>query len=289
MILHGARRRARGIRRFVVDMKTLFAWAIGATAVLTVIVAAMPAMLRRRGVQMCRTMFGLTLIFDSENADGTPVRLINVNGTFQSVSYVPEDLRFELACEYHREIARRIESLAAERGARNAQGERLRVLIMGGGGCSLPKYLATYVPEAEVEVVEIDPAMAKIARDQFWLDECLKKTNAEQEGRFSLVIADAWAHLKAATEPYDVIVNEAFGGKRPLGPMETNEGARVVREHLSDGGIYLADVRCPMEGRRSAPLREVEESFGRVFASCDVVPEWEGEPEKPGNNVFIAR
>ena len=131
--------------------------------------------------------------------------------------------------------------------------------------------------------------MAKIAREQFWLDECLQKTGAEQEGRFSLVIADAWAHLKAATKPYDVIVNEAFGGKRPLGPMETNEGARVVREHLSDGGIYLADVRCPMEGRRSAPLREVEESFGRVFDNCDVVPEWEEEPQKPGNNVFIAR
>lgn len=270
-------------------MKTVFMWGIGVTAVLTAIVAAMPALLRRRGVQMCRTMFGLTLIFDSENVDGTPVRLINVNGTFQSVSYVPEDLRFELACEYHREMARRIEALAAERGARNASGERLRVLIMGGGGCSLPKYLAAYVPEAEVEVVEIDPAMAKIAREQFWLDECLQKTGAEQEGRFSLVIADAWAHLKAATEPYDVIVNEAFGGKRPLGPMETNEGARVVREHLSDGGIYLADVRCPMEGRHSAPLREVEESFGRVFASCDVVPEWEEEPEKPGNNVLIAR
>lgn len=270
-------------------MKTVFMWGIGITAVLTVIVAAMPALLRRRGVEMCRTMFGLTLIFDSENADGTPVRLINVNGTFQSVSYVPEGLRFELACEYHREMARRIEALAAERGARSAQGERLRVLIMGGGGCSLPKYLAAYVPEAEVEVVEIDPAMAKIAREQFWLDECLQKTGAEQEGRFSLVIADAWAHLKAATKPYDVIVNEAFGGKRPLGPMETNEGARVVREHLSDGGIYLADVRCPMEGRHAAPLREVEESFGRVFSSRDVVPEWEDEPEKPGNNVFVAR
>lgn len=270
-------------------MKTVFMWGLGVTAVLTAIVAAMPALLRRRGVQMCRTMFGLTLIFDSENIDGTPVRLINVNGTFQSVSYVPEDLRFELACEYHREMARRIEALAAERGARSTQGERLRVLIMGGGGCSLPKYLAAYVPEAEVEVVEIDPAMAKIAREQFWLDECLQKTGAEQEGRFSLVIADAWAHLKAATVPYDVIVNEAFGGKRPLGPMETNEGARVVREHLSCDGIYLADIRCPMEGRRSAPLREVEESFGRVFASCDIVPEWEEEPEKPGNNVFIAR
>ena len=71
--------------------------------------------------------------------------------------------------------------------------------------------------------------------------------------------------------------------------MKTDEGARVVRAHLADGGAYLANVRSACEGRRSATLREVREAFGREFASCRVVPEWEDEPEKPGNNVFIAR
>ena len=274
-----------------VDLKTLFWWSMGITAVLTVFVACMPWLLRRRGVTMCRTMFGLTLIFDSVNADGTPVRLINVNGTFQSVSYVPDDLRFELACEYHREIARRIEDMAEKRAA-SAGGQAgaapLRVLVMGGGGFSLPKYLAAYVPSAQVDVVEIDPAMVKIAREQFFLDECLEKTGAEKDGRMNIIVGNAWGALKAAAEPYDVIVNEVFGGKRPLGPMETDEGARVVAEHLAPGGVYLADVRCAMEGRKSAPLREVQAAFGQVFSATEVVPEWPDEPQKPGNNVFVA-
>ena len=269
------------------DWKALFIWSIVATAVLTAIVAALPWLLRRQGVTMCRTMFGLTLIFDSENADGTAVRLINVNGTFQSVSYVPEGLRFELACEYHREMAARIEAVAA---ARAAAGEGpARVLVMGGGCFSLPKYLAAHVPGAVVDVVEIDPEMVKIARGQFFLDECLEQTGAERDGRMRIVVGDAWAELKGAEKPYDVIVNEAFGGKRPLGPMETAEGAQVVREHLREDGVYLADVRCPLEGRRAAPLREVEAAFGREFGRCDVVPEWPDEPRKAGNNVFIAR
>lgn len=271
-----------------VDLKTLFWWSMGITAVLTVFVACMPWLLRRRGVTMCRTMFGLTLIFDSQNADGTPVRLINVNGTFQSVSYVPDDLRFELACEYHREIARRIEEMAEKRAAGGATTRPLRVLVMGGGGFSLPKYLAAYVPAAQVDVVEIDPAMVKIAREQFFLDECLEKTGAEKDGRMNIIVGDAWGALKAAEEPYDVIVNEVFGGKRPLGPMETNEGARVVAQHLAPGGVYLADVRCAMEGRKSAPLREVQAAFGQVFSATEVVPEWPDEPQKPGNNVFVA-
>ena len=269
-----------------VDLMVLFWWSCAISVVLAIVIAALPWLLKKRGVTMCKTMFGLTLIFDSENVDGTPVRLINVNGTFQSVSYVPDDLRFELACEYHREMAARIEKAAD---AAASKGRRLRVLMMGGGGFSLPKYLAAYVPAADVDVVEIDPAMVKIAREQFFLDECLEKTGAEREGRMRIIVDDAWATLKAENEPYDVIINEAFSGKRPLGPMETAEGARVIKEHLREDGMYLADVRCTMEGKRSAPLQEVRAAFGAVFASCDVVPEWPDEPEKPGNNVFIAR
>ncbi|WP_321972394.1 fused MFS/spermidine synthase [Paratractidigestivibacter sp.] len=272
------------------DWMALFWWSCAVGATLVAIVAALPWLLRRRGVEMCRTMFGLTLIFDSEAADGTAVRLINVNGTFQSVSYVEEGLRCELACEYHREMARRIEARAA---AAAREGRRLRVLMMGGGGFSLPKYLAVHVPEADVVVAEIDPEMVRIAREQFFLDECLEQTGAERDGRMRIVVGDAWDVVRGGAaggtgELYDVIVNEAFGGKRPLGPMETAEGARVIREHLREGGAYIADVRCPLEGRGSAPLREVREAFGAVFASADVVPEWPDEPKKPGNNVFIA-
>lgn len=248
------------------------------TVVCTAILAALPWLLRKRKVEMLRTKFGLTLVFDSENEDGTPVRLLNVNGTFQSVCYVPEDLRFELACEYHRAMASVIEGLRRP----------VRVVVMGGGGYSLPKYLAAYVPTARTEVVEVDPKITELARERFFLDECLERTGAERDGRLVLVNDDAWAHLRAAAEPYDVIVNDAFSGKRPLGPLTTDEGAHVVREHLAEDGVYLANVRCACEGRGSGTLREVERAFGREFAHVWYVPEWEDEPEKPGNNALVA-
>ena len=256
------------------------------TVVCTAFLAAMPWLLRKRNVVMRRTKFGLTLVFDAENLDHTPVRLLNVNGTFQSGCYVPEDLRFELACEYHREMARVIERLVRSRGC---TAERpLSVLVMGGGGYSLPKYLAAYVPAARVDVVEIDPAITALAREFFFLDECLEKTGAEKDGRLRLVTDDAWAFVRAAAEPYDVIVNDAFSGNRPLGPLTTDEGARVVREHLAKDGIYLANIRCAREGRGTRVLREVEDAFGREFAHVGYVPEWPDEPRKPGNNALVA-
>ena len=248
------------------------------TVVCTVVLALMPWALRKRGVEMRRTKFGLTLIFESENLDGTPVRLLNVNGTFQSGCYVPNDLHFELACEYHRAMAGVIEGLRRP----------VRVMVMGGGGYSLPKYLAAYVPAARTDVVEVDPAITAIAREFFFLDECLEKTGAEKDGRLRLVNDDAWAFLRAAAEPYDVIVNDAFSGKRPLGPLTSAEGANVVRSRLAEDGVYLANVRCACTGRGSGPLREVEEAFGREFAHVGYVPEWPDEPEKPGNNAFVA-
>lgn len=262
--------------------------------VLGIIVAMLPTLLAKRGVTMMQTRFGLTLIFETENADGTPVRLLNVNGTFQSVSYVPEDLRFELACEYHRAMADIIWELACER-RREAQADTsgstpdvLRVLVMGGGGYSLPKYLATYVPNAVTDVVEIDPSMTKLAREQFFLDECLENTHAEEEGRLNLINGDAWEWLLSSTEPYDVIVNDAFSGNKPLGTMKTDEGAHVVHEHLTENGVYLANVRCKLEGRSSKVINEVEEAFGKEFSHVWYVPEWPDDPSKPGNNALCA-
>lgn len=294
-------------------MGTLVVVALVVVAALTAVVLALPHLLARRGVTMCRTRFGLTLVFDAANEDGTPVRLLNVNGTYQSVSYVPEDLRFELACEYHRAMADVIWGLAVARrrearasaGAAGARGtgagpeagcapapapvpDVLRVMVMGGGGYSLPKYLAAFVPNAVCDAVEVDPAMTALAREHFFLDECLEQTEGGRAGRLRLVEGDAWDVLRAATEPYDVIVNDAFSGKRPLGPMRTSEGAAVVRAHLAPGGAYLANVRCAQLGRGSGPLREVEEAFGREFAHVWYVPEWPDDPKKPGNNALVA-
>jgi len=239
---------------------------------LVAVVAMLPWLLAKRGVTMRRTRFGTTLVFDSTDADGTPVRLLNVNGTFQSVSYTQPGLRFELACVYHRNMAEVIEACGAR-----------HVLVVGGGGYSLPKYLVTH-GDASVDVVEIDPKVTALAREFFFLGEAEETAGM----RLRLASGDGWDYLRSAEEPFDVVVNDAFSGNHPLGPLKTDEGARVVREHLAEGGVYLANVRCALEGRRARTLREVVDAFGSKFAHVAYVPEWPDKPTDPGNNTFIA-
>lgn len=261
----------------------------------------LPWLLRRRGVVVRRTRFGLALVFDSTDADGTPVRLLSVNGVYQSVCYTAPDLLWEPVCAYHRAFA---EVLA---------GTNLhRALVIGGGGYSFPKYLVAHTRRLLVDVVEIDPAITELARSHFFLDDLIEGrcgvgggpleggpvevpcdaegvAHVEQDGRLRLVEGDGWGYLKAQEAGlYDCIVNDAFSGKRPLGPMETGEGARRVREHLAPGGIYLANVRSALEGRHAGPLRECTEAFGASFSHLYLVPDKPETPEKVGYNAFVA-
>lgn len=257
------------------DFWTFFIWSTVAGLAVVGIYQLLLLILRARGVFVTRTKFGLTMIFDSEDADGTPIRLLNVNGAFQSVSYIAPKLRFELCVHYHRMMAQVIQQVAP-------QGH---VVVMGGGGFSLPKYLATHMKDATVDAIEIDPKIVSLAREHFFLDEA----QAAASNELRVIEDDAWKVLQNAdTSSIDVLVNEVFAGRKSLGPLGTAAGARVVKEKLADGGVYLVDVRCPLEGRGAALLSQVADVFAQEFAHVAYVPEWPDTPKTPGNNLLIA-
>lgn len=257
------------------DFWTFFIWSTVAGLIVVGVYQLLLLILRARGIFVTRTKFGLTMIFDSEDADGTPIRLLNVNGTFQSVSYIASDLRFELCVHYHRMMAQVIQQVAP-------QGH---VVVMGGGGFSLPKYLATHMKGATVDAIEIDPKIVSLAREHFFLDEAQAAASSE----LRVIEDDAWKVLQnAKASSIDVLVNEVFAGRKSLGPLGTAAGAQVVKEKLADGGVYLADVRCPLEGRRAALLSQVANVFAQEFAHVAYVPEWPDTPKTPGNNLLIA-
>lgn len=245
--------------------------------ILDVIILLLPRLLRLRGVDMIRTKFGPALVFDSPTDEVGTVRLLNVRGTFQSVSFVGDDYA-ELACMYHQYFA---EVLDIAGGADSA-------LVIGGGGFSFPKWLVAHCPNTRIDVVEVDPAIIRIARQRFFLDRLEEDYHAERDGRFRVECADGWAYLRGSDRRWDLVVNDAFSGKRPLGPMRTDAGARIIHEHLTERGVYLANVICPLEGRRSRTLEETVRTFAEEFAHVYVIPERPEDPRHNGDNVFVA-
>ena len=251
----------------------------------------LPRVLAWRGVWFTwHTRFGPALVFDSQDADGTTVRLLNVKGTFQSVCYVDDDLLWDPVCEYHRSWAYVVHG-AWPLGKRKSRGQihpTRRALIMGGGGYSFPKWLVAYRPDFCCDAVEIDPAILRIAREQLFVSELENAFSTQATGRLNLPVADAWDYLASDSCGYDLIVNDAFGGNRPLGPMQTAQGARMVHAHLREDGIYIGNVRTPLEGRKADPLVKTRVAFEQEFAHVWVIPERPEEPQKPGNNALVA-
>lgn len=243
-----------------------------------------PRLLTWRGVKLVRkTMFGPALIFDAEDADGTPVRLLNVNGTFQSVSYIDKGLRFELSCICQRIMA---EVIHIAGGPGNA-------IILGGGGYSLPKYLVAHYPHANIAVVEIDPVMTQIAREDFFLNDLIETYDAITTKRLELICADGWDCLRknAAVPgkgPYKLVVNDAFSGKRPLGPMATDEGARIIHACLAENGIYLANLISTCEGRGARHTKRTLDVFAQEFEHVYFIPERPQEPQRRSSNTMVA-
>lgn len=267
------------------DFWTFFIWSTVAGLAVIGIYQLFLLILRARGVFVTRTKFGLTMIFDSEDADGTPIRLLNVNGTFQSVSYIAPELRFELCVHYHRMMAKIIQQVSAHASLHTNSTGHARVVIMGGGGFSLPKHLATHMSGGVIDAIEIDPKIVLLAREHFFLDEALDAALSE----LRVVEDEAWKVLQdAEAGSIDVLVNEVFAGRKSLGPLGTPAGAQTVKEKIAPGGVYLADVRCPLEGRGSALLSQVADVFAQEFAHVAYVPEWPDTPKTPGNNLLIA-
>ena len=114
-----------------------------------------------------------------------------------------------------------------------------RVFIAGGGeGATLREVLRYPVDEAVM--VDIDSELVELCRAHLpsW------SAGAFEDPRSRLVFADARAALAGSTDKYDVIISDL---PEPLeeGPAQllyTREFYEIVRERLSDDGVFVAQV-----------------------------------------------
>ncbi len=65
--------------------------------------------------------------------------------------------------------------------------DKVRILLVGLGGGGLAMYLTQHIRRAHVDVVEIDPTMAKVAREDFGFQD---------SDRLNLIIADGLEYIR---------------------------------------------------------------------------------------------
>lgn len=101
-------------------------------------------------------------------------------------------------------------------------------LLLGHGAGTLTRALNRHYPELQLTGVELDPAMTRVAREYFDLDD------ADVE----VAHADAGVYLRGNPERYDLILMDCYRSTRIPSHLLTREFFEEVRAHLKPGGIF---------------------------------------------------
>lgn len=136
-----------------------------------------------------------------------------------------------------------------------------KVLIVGLGGGGMIHFLKHHDPQLQVDVVEIDPAVVKLAADYF---------GVRSEGNVRIITEDAFKLLAETDERYDVIYMDAFlkpsadtdATGVPL-KLKTEQFYRGVQSRLTPDGVMAFNIN----GHRDLAddLEALRRAFGQSY------------------------
>jgi spermidine synthase len=113
-------------------------------------------------------------------------------------------------------------------------GVPLDALHLGGGGFTLPRYLAATRPGTRSVVLELDGELVELDR---------KRLGVRTGPDLRVVVGDARVQLRREPDRrYDLVVGDAFGYLVVPWHLATREMAEQVRRVLRPDGVYTQNV-----------------------------------------------
>ncbi|MFC1976729.1 fused MFS/spermidine synthase [Chloroflexota bacterium] len=110
-----------------------------------------------------------------------------------------------------------------------------RILHLGGGGYTFPRYIETVYRGSINEVVEIDPVVTKVAHEELGLplDTSIKTYN--QDARLFLIQRKTGAK-------YNIVIGDVFNDHATPYHLTTLEFDKLVKANMEKDGIYLINI-----------------------------------------------
>ncbi|GIW06464.1 MAG: polyamine aminopropyltransferase 1 [Dehalococcoidia bacterium] len=127
---------------------------------------------------------------------------------------------------------------------------RSEVLILGGGDGLALREVLRYSEVERVVLVDLDPAMTRLARDFGPLAEL--NGGALRDPRVEIVNEDAFSWLEGTARPFPVILIDLPDPRTPdLGKLYSVEFYRLAARHLTRGGILAVQATSPYHAREA--------------------------------------
>lgn len=124
----------------------------------------------------------------------------------------------------------------------------LRVLIMGGGdGLAIREFLR-YPNVTSVDLVDIDPAMTKLARQHPWLRDLNRDALADK--RVSVFHEDAFIYIEKPKNQYDVVILDfPDPGNFAIGKLYSDMFFHRLKRVLAPGAVAVTQSTSPFVAR----------------------------------------
>lgn len=158
------------------------------------------------------------------------------------------------------------------------EGERLRVVHVGGGGLTIPRYVEAVRPHTAQIVLEPDLDL---------IHEVRQKIPLHRHTGIKIRPLDGSSGIAAMPEHYaDAIVTDAFVGAQVPGELATAEYFSETRRVLRPGGVMVMNLtdKAPFAWARRC-LAGVTVSYRHVVVSAEAAV-WKGR--RFGNLVAVA-
>ena len=160
--------------------------------------------------------------------------------------------------------------------------EPKRGLILGHGGGSLAKWLAYRWPELELDIVELDPTVVRMAEEYF---------SYQPPPQHHVHVGDARMFLNSTERMYDFIWVDVFTRHMIPFHLTTMQFFAEVRAHLMPNGILAVNLASSGEGgdllRANAVMQTMRRSFPNI-ESFGVKGPWNFSRTRSENLIFFA-
>ncbi|MBV9121637.1 MAG: fused MFS/spermidine synthase [Chloroflexi bacterium] len=140
-----------------------------------------------------------------------------------------------------------------------------KVLQLGGGGYTMPRYVEATYPNAQDEVIEIDPSVTQVAYQYMGLSPRTRVVTVNTDARVGL-------QQMSSEQKFDLILGDAFNDLSVPYHLTTQEFDRQLALHLTPTGFYLANIIDKMQGGRFIPsiVRTLQTVFPHVYVMSEV-------------------
>jgi len=158
-----------------------------------------------------------------------------------------------------------------------SEGHTPRILVIGGGGYSYPRWLESQadLQDVMIDVVEIDPAVTEMAHNKLGLSRETRIRSFHMDGR---------QYVKSAEpQSYDLVIQDAVNDLSVPYHLMTEEYNRLIKRLLRPERLYLLTVIDNFDAGKflGSAVRTCESVFG---LSSLLLPE---KPKSDTRTVFV--